>query len=174
MLNLIRLNKTQIKPAADVLARAFQDDPLFIFFFPKAAERENKLPHLFKFLVRYAAFYGEVYATSPNLEGVTVWLPSEKADMSPWQMLRPSGLTMPLKMGMGNMVRMMCYTEYATATHKRQARFKHWYLQFIGVAPLFQGKGYASALLNPMFARLDIEQLPCYLETFTQKNRYGS
>ena len=168
--NLTRLNKTQVKPAADMLERAFQDDPLFIIFFPNTVERENKLAHFFDFMVRYAVSYGEVYATSPNLEGIAVWLPSEKADMSPWQMLRPSGLTMPLKMGMGAMGRMMRYAEYATTTHKRQALFKHWYLQFIGVDPVFQGKGYAGSLLKPMFARMDREQLPCYLETFTQKD----
>ena len=43
--NLTRLNKTQVKPAADMLERAFQDDPLFIIFFPNTVERENKLAH---------------------------------------------------------------------------------------------------------------------------------
>ena len=87
----------------------------------------------------------------------------------PFQLLS-GGFTMPLKLDMGSMRRMMRYMEYANVTHKRQAPFKHWYLQLVGVALAFQGKGYAGALLKPMFARMDREQLPCYLETFTQKD----
>ena len=42
--NLIHLDKAQIKPAAEMLARAFQDDPLYTYFFPTTIERKNKLP----------------------------------------------------------------------------------------------------------------------------------
>ncbi len=31
---LVRLERSQIKPAAEVLARAFYDDPLFTYYFP--------------------------------------------------------------------------------------------------------------------------------------------
>lgn len=168
--NLTRINKTQIKPAADVLSRAFQNDPLFTYFLPNEVERENKLPHLFEFIIRYTIKYGEVFAPSPDLEGIALWLPSEKADMSPWGMLRSGVLSMPFKMGMGFMRTMMSYMEYATEIHKRWAPFEHWYLCLIGVAPTFQGKGYASAMLKPMFSRMDTERIPCYLETLSQKD----
>ena len=60
--------------------------------------------------------------------------------------------------------------EYIDAMHKRLAPFKHWFLQTIGVDPQFQGKGYAGELLRPMFARMDKEGLPCYLETLDEQN----
>ena len=44
--NLIHIDKVQIKLAAEMLARAFQDDPLYTYFFPTTIERKNKL-HLF-------------------------------------------------------------------------------------------------------------------------------
>lgn len=78
--HLVRLQKSQIKPAADVLARAFQDDPFNVYLLPDASERMNKLPHGFRMLVHYGVLYSELYATSPNLEGVAVWLPSEKVE----------------------------------------------------------------------------------------------
>ena len=165
--NLTRLNKTQIKLAADVLARAFQDDPLFSYFLPNSVEREKNLPHLFNMAIRYAVMRGEVYASS-KFEGIAVWLPSEKAEMSPWQMIMSGGLSLMLKMGMRSMARMMRYMDYAAAVHKLQVPLKHWYLELIGVDPEFQGKGYASALLKPMFNRFDAEGLPCYLESFTR------
>ena len=168
--NLVRLNKSQIEPAADVLARAFQDDPLFSYFFPSARERMNKSPHLFRSLVQRGVLYGEVYATSPNLEGVVVWLHSDKVDVSPWRMVRPAALLMVLKMGAGSIRRMMRFAPYAATMHKRHTPFRHWYLQAIGVDPRFQGKGCAGLLLKPMFARMDTEHLACYLETQNQRN----
>ena len=36
--------------------------------------------------------------------------------------------------------------------------------------PAQQGKGFASALLKPMLARLDEENMACYLETQNMKN----
>ena len=168
--NLVRLSKSQIKPAADVLARALLDDPLYAYFFPNASGRRKKLPYVFKFPVRHGVLYGEVYATSPNLEGVIIWLPSESAAISTWRMLRYGAFSMMLTMGIGPMVRMMRYMEYADAMHKRQAPFKHWYLQLIGVDPVLQGKGYAGTLLRAMFTRIDKEHLPCYLETQNEKN----
>lgn len=65
---------------------------------------------------------------------------------------------------------MRYFGEYIDAVHKRLAPFKHWYLLIIGVDPQFKGKGYAGKLLRPMFARIDEEGLPCYLETLGEKN----
>ena len=168
--NLVRLRKSQIKPAADVLARAFQDDPLFVYFFPNASERKKKSPYIFQLLVHYGVLYSEVYATSPNLEGVAVWLPSEKTDMSFRRTMRSGVLLMIPKIGKEVTNRLQCFDEYVTPIRQRHAPFRHWYLQIIGVDPEFQGKGYGSTLLKPMFARMDREQLPCYLETESQKN----
>ena len=81
--DLVRLTKAQIKPAAETLVQAFQDDPLIAYFIPDASERNNKSPYIFHLLIRYGLLYGEVYAISPNLEGVAVWLPSEKAGSRP-------------------------------------------------------------------------------------------
>ena len=60
--------------------------------------------------------------------------------------------------------------EYIDAVHRRLIPFRHWFLQTIGVDPQFQGKGYAGKLLKPMFARIDEEGLPCYLETLDETN----
>lgn len=87
-----------------------------------------------------------------------------------WRMKRSGGFSAMLKMGWGAMARSMRYTEYASAMHERCAPFRHWYLHFIGVDPVFQGKGYASELLKPMLARMDMEEIPCYLETQNWEN----
>jgi ribosomal protein S18 acetylase RimI-like enzyme len=43
-------------------------------------------------------------------------------------------------------------------------------MQTIGIAPQFQGKGYANKLLRPMLSRIDDDGLPCYLETVDEQN----
>ena len=60
--------------------------------------------------------------------------------------------------------------EHIDEVHQRLTPFKHWFLQTIGVAPQFQGKGYAGMLLRPMLGKIDEEGLPCYLETLEEKN----
>ena len=55
--------------------------------------------------------------------------------------------------------------DFASKLRKRLAPFPHWYLAVLGIAPEFQGKGYASRLLRPMLNRLDAVGSPCYVET---------
>lgn len=168
--HLVRLNQSQVKPAAEMLARAFQDDPLVVYFFPDAAERKNKSPHFFQILVRYGVLYGEAYAISQNLEGVAVWLPSEKANRPFWGMIRSGVLSMLPKIGKGVLGRLWRCNKCAASVHRRHAPFRHWLLEPIGVDPVFQGRGYAGILLKAMLARMDEEHLPCYLDTQTEKN----
>ena len=168
--NLARLKKSQIKPAAEMLAKAFQDDPLFAYFIPDASERKDKLPYFFQFRIRYSVLYGEAYAISPNLEEVATWLPSEKADMSLWRTMRSGLLSMIPKMGKDVLSRLRNFDKHYTSMYKRLTPFRHWVLDLVGVAPMFQGKGYAGTLLKAMLARIDQEHLPCYLTTENERN----
>jgi GNAT superfamily N-acetyltransferase len=43
-------------------------------------------------------------------------------------------------------------------------------LFYLGVTPMRQGQGTGSALLQPVLARADTDQLPCYLETGVARN----
>jgi GNAT superfamily N-acetyltransferase len=46
----------------------------------------------------------------------------------------------------------------------------HWYLSAIGVEPERQGRGVATALMQPILQRADAAGLPCYLETHREAN----
>jgi GNAT superfamily N-acetyltransferase len=54
--------------------------------------------------------------------------------------------------------------------HRSSVPAPHWYLPLIGVDPSRQGQGLGVAMLQAMFARIDGEGLPCYLETFQPTN----
>ena len=168
--DIVRLNKSHIVPAAETLTDAFQDYPLFAYFFPNHMGREKKLPHVFRWFVNHGVLHGEAYATSPKLEGVSIWLPSNKVEVSAWRMVQSGIFSIMLKAGVGSIRRMLRFGEYSDAMHRRNAPPRHRYFQLLGVDPDIRGKGYASALIKPILAKLDEEQLPCYLETHEPEN----
>lgn len=169
-MSICRLTEDQIKPASKVYSRAFQDDPGFIYSIPDSFERENKLHYLYEFVIRYGFSYGEVYATSPNLEGVATWLPYWESETSLERQNRCGLREIPSKMGIEFVIKFMPIENYYSSLHKRHANFPHTYLYSVAVDPFYQGKGFASILLRAKFAEIDKQKLPCYLETFTEKD----
>lgn len=164
----VRLAESQIEPAVGALARAFQDYPVFVYVFPDASERRKELPLLLQSFVHYGVVNGEVYATSPDLEGVAVWLPPDY----------PGGFSIVPDISKDALARMNYWGRQVYPVRKHHVPFDHWFLEFIGVIPELQGKGYAGILLTPMLARIERQHLPCYLDTEVEKNvaiyqRYG-
>lgn len=166
---LTRLQKGHIKPASEVLSQAFIVDLLFCHQIPDHHKREKLLPLLFRLMLRHGILSGEVYAVSCNMEGIAIWLPSGASDMTLWTMIRCGGLAFPFKVDWGILRRMKRDEDFVSALHKRLVPFPHWYLAVLGVAPEFQGAGYAGKLLRPMLARLDVAKSPCYVETSTEE-----
>ncbi len=167
---LDRLNISQIKPAARMLSRAFEDYPLFTYFIPDQIRRHYQAYYILEFMLRYGIFYGEAYTTSSALEGIAVWLPQGKVDMSPWRTIWSGGLSLVPKLGLGTVSRMEEMNDFITFTLMRYAPARHWYLSPLGIDPMYQGKGYAGRLLRPMLARTDKEGVTSLLHTHTTEN----
>jgi ribosomal protein S18 acetylase RimI-like enzyme len=168
--DLLRLNKSHIKPAVNVLAAAFQNYPLLNYYYPDELTKKRIARYFSSFAVFSGIRYGEIYATSHNLEGVAVWIPSDKYPVTFSRLLRsvPLSLIFAFARYGGNKMRYL--DQHIDAVHQRLAPFKHWFLHTVGVEPQSQGKGYAGKLLRPMLARIDEEGLPCYLETLDEHN----
>ncbi len=167
---LTRVNKSNIKSAIAALVEAFRNYTLLQYYFPSDVNREKILYYFISYAVFTGISYGEVYATSPNMEGVAVWLPSDNYPMTFWRLIRSVPLSIIFGLGKEGSGRMRSTGQYIDAVHKRLAPFKHWFLQMIGVDSKYQGKGYAGDLLRPMLARIDEEGLPCYLDTLDETN----
>ena len=168
--SLIRVGEQDIVAASKTLARAFINDPMMTYICPHEPDMERKLALLFEVMIRYGLKYGEVYATSAKMEGVVMWLSSDNSDMTVSK-LEACGLAdfasqVPAEV----LMRLIFLNDFAYSRNKLHAPFTHWYLAFIGVDPAFHAKGFASALLRPMLERMDREDMPCYLETATEKN----
>ncbi len=162
---LLRLEKSRAQPAADTLARSFQNYPAYKYYYPDVSMRTRVNQYCCSVIVYLGIHFGEVYATSPNLEGLAVWVHSKNYDVGLWNLLRAVPLAKLLGAGLSGALRMKAMERYTDSVHKRLAPFDHWYLLFLGVDPQFQGMGYASKLVRPMLKRMDREKIPCYLET---------
>jgi len=168
--SLVQIGKDNTESAIEALVKAFNDYPLFRHYFPNKADREKISYYFLSFLVYSGIKYGEVYATSSNLEGIAIWMPSKNYPVTFWKALRSVPLSRIFGIGRYGGSKMRHFNDYIDSVHQQAAPFKHWFLQVIGIVPKFQGKGYASLLIKPMLSRIDKEKLACYLETIDEKN----
>jgi len=168
--DIIRLEKHHIKIASQMLARAFYNDPINLYAYPDTVEKDRGLPYAYEFLLLYGLRYGEAHTTSDKVEGIALWLPTDKVYISFWRSLLSGAILPALKMGQVAGQRMQIFSEYIETKHRELVPFNHWYLMLLGVEPRLQGRGYASRLVRAMLARIDKEGLPCYLETEGERN----
>lgn len=164
---LVKLAKKDAKRAGEMMALAFHEYPLTVFFHPDPEERLTASTVSFGAMIRYGIAHGEVYATSPEMEGAAVWLLSDKIHATFWRNLRSGSFTWPWRKKFAPRVE---YGAYVNAVRRRHAPFPHLYLRLLGVRPGHRDKGLSSKLLRPMFERTDRQKLPCYLETQSEKN----
>lgn len=168
--NIIRLNRQHIKPAIETLTKAFKNYPLIAHYFPDDDIRE-KFTHYFIAIPVYIGMkYGEIYATSPNMEGIAVWIPSDEYRLTFTKMLFNVPFRVLFGFGRYGANKMSNVGRYIDETHERLVPYKHWYLWTVGVDPDFQGKGYSSKLIKPMLERMAKEGQACFLETHNEKN----
>ena len=166
---LVRVQTPQAARVAALLARAFQNDPMMLALIPDARQRRRLLPRVITWNVTYACRYGEVYAT-PGWEGAAVWLPPGATAMTLRRILRAGLFVAPFQVSWRVLQRLAASGDAVARLHHQHAPMPHWYLSQLGVDPTHQRRGFASALLRPLLARLDAGGLPCYLETAQPAN----
>jgi GNAT superfamily N-acetyltransferase len=168
--DIVRLSKHQIERAGAMLTLAFFDDPKLTHLIPEISAKKELSRYLFEFELQYGMNYGDVYTTSPSVEGVAVWLPSTKSEITFWRAFRSGGMGLQKHLGKKIMDRLMSFSIAVDNLHKKHAPFPHYYLFFIGVDPAYQKKRVASRLITPMLGWLDMQKLPCYLNTQNENN----
>ncbi|NHJ46840.1 MAG: GNAT family N-acetyltransferase [Asgard group archaeon] len=175
---LYQLRKKDVKIAAEVFTRAFNKDLLSNYMFPDEKIRKEVLGEYFKFRIMYGVIFGEVYASSPNIEGLAVWYHSDKYEMTNWKMFRAGGMRLFKVVDKETMNRMMKIGHFTTELRQENIDRSYWYLAPIGIDPQHQGKGLCSKLMRALLDRWDLEGISTALETQSEKNvelyrRYG-
>ena len=172
--HLKRLSEDQTKSASEVLARAFQEDPYFVYLYPNAIERKIKSVNLLEYTILRGILSGEVFITSSDIKGIAVWHAYEIKD----QKIRKQSKEIFRRR---RKVRLEVFSDrlflerYGIISEKfdllrnEHANFPHWELDVIGVDPIHQGKGYGSKLLRMKLSELDKLNSPCYLSTVNER-----
>jgi GNAT superfamily N-acetyltransferase len=148
-----------VKPLAAVMARAFYDDPPFIWMLPDPRTRLKRSRRFFAALTRDKALaHGgvDVAFVGTEVVGAAIWRPPGHRETA--QLRTVLGLVRAF----GRRTR--AAAALANALERAHPREPHWYLFAIGVDPARQGTGVASALLRPRLDQCDHDGLPAYLE----------
>ena len=146
--------------------------------FPDDDFRKKILPLYFNYRIKFGILFGEVYATTSNIEGLAVWYKRNDFIMSNWKNFRAGGMKLLFHVDNEALKRMFTIGHFSNQLRDEYTTSDYWYLAPIGIDPIHQGKGFASKLIRPMLVRFDSEQLPCLLETQSANNvslykRYG-
>jgi ribosomal protein S18 acetylase RimI-like enzyme len=158
----------QTEACAQVLAQAFQDDPLMVYALPNAQARARLLPGLLRIVVRYCQRYGAIYTTS-GMEAVVCCLPPGQAPtIGRLALISLSGV--PVRLGLMGLRRYLRASAHSDYAHKQAAPGAHWCIWALGVDPAHQGHGFGGRLVRTVLQQARTQRLPCYLDTENPRN----
>jgi ribosomal protein S18 acetylase RimI-like enzyme len=156
---------SDIDSISDALVKAFDDDPLMRFLFPKAASRGKKSRAFFVSDSKRALKKGALFTTAGGTaQGGAIWMAPGEWKVGGLEllgqlpMLFSLGTDTPRSLGVLSKVEKVHPTE------------PHWYLAVLGTDPQYQGKGVGSALMAPILEKCDTEGIPAYLESSKESN----
>jgi GNAT superfamily N-acetyltransferase len=167
------LTPGDVEPAAEVIAQAFQSDPLVLYMLPSQRSRIRTLTKFFRVYGEINIRNGRAYGVGKPLQGVAYWVPPGQNGLS--VSLKSLSKFVPLLFspyvaGYYRAYRVKGILPRTEALHKKYANAPHYYLDNLGVLPSAQGKGYSSKLIRPILARADEEHVLVYTDTVTLAN----
>ena len=152
-------------PVVSLLAKAFFDDPEFVWMFPDAADRERRLRVFMSvFYTHQFSPHGQCYVNE-SLTAATYWLPPGAPFVGPREFVK---MFPPIARELGT--RLPAVLLQLHHMSKLQAKEPRYYLGEIGVLPEHQGQGLGSKIMQPVLELADRESMPCALECTNPKN----
>jgi ribosomal protein S18 acetylase RimI-like enzyme len=161
-----KLTGDDVARIAAALARAFEDDPVMSWVFQRDSERLGRLQRAFTlYLQKVWLPQQECYATD-RLSGAALWMPPDKWHLGPAAQIRL--LPNMVAVNGRSLPRMLTVLNMMEKKHPKEP--PHYYLAVLGVEPELQGRGFGSALMQPVLARCDRERIGAYLESSKPRN----
>jgi ribosomal protein S18 acetylase RimI-like enzyme len=163
--------RADVPELADVLGRAFFDDPPFVWVLPDDDVRRRKLAGLFKLLVTTIHLPRggcEVAVRDGRVAAGSMWDPPDQWQTSfVTEMAQLPSLVMLLGRHFFAGIRGLSAMSLLADVHPHEP---HWYLGMIGTDPDAQGGGCGGALMRSRLSRCDAEGFPAYLESSKESN----
>ncbi|WP_026414594.1 GNAT family N-acetyltransferase [Actinomadura oligospora] len=153
---------------AAVLARAFEDDPVWSWILPDESSRPRRLEAAFATLFR-AVHLGhgasEHTGRFDDIESSALWDPP-----GAWRMpiSAQARQAVPLMRAFGT--RLPTALRALGRVESHHPKEPHWYLAFLGTDPKAQGHGLGTTLMRSRLERCDEARTPAYLESSKESN----
>jgi GNAT superfamily N-acetyltransferase len=160
-----RATRGDITTVADALALAFLDDPVMAWVLGPKIDAP-RLRRMFKSML--GAWYlqhEETWTTTGDVAGAAIWAPPGKWRVGVAESIRMAPTMMRL---LGRRLRRA--TSAMTIIERHHLKEPHYYLAVLGTQPSRQGKGFGSAMLQPVLDRCDAEGALAYLESSKESN----
>jgi ribosomal protein S18 acetylase RimI-like enzyme len=149
---------------AAALARAFDDDPVMTWFFPKETKRAARNRQFFAMRLRQLMPHGETY-TIDGAPGAAIWAAPDR-----WRLGRVEEARMAVALFTALWPRIGQAVRGVELIERAHPREPHYYLAVLGTDPDAQGRGIGSALLQPVLQTCDRDEIPAYLESSKERN----
>lgn len=164
-ITITKARRDDARIASSVLARAFQDDPVFEWLLPDPDRRRDLLPSVFTAFSELYLPYDEVYIAGSGL-GVALWAPPASQPFSEEEL---DHLGEQLAVSLGDDAAKAAELDATLEEHHPEE--PAFFLQFMGVIPEQQGRGLGSRLLETVLERCDAEGTPALLDATSPDNR---
>jgi ribosomal protein S18 acetylase RimI-like enzyme len=168
-MGMIELDEADIPRAAGLIARAFDQDPLLLHMLPDRGLRARLGPVHLEPVVRMCTRHGSAWRTE-EFDAVAAWMPPggwppEPALVEECGFAQAADAVGPEAMARFNGVYALVdgFAEQVTPN-------PYWLLNLVGTEPGRRRRGAASAALAPVLVRAGANGVPCYLETFAERN----
>jgi ribosomal protein S18 acetylase RimI-like enzyme len=166
---VVRMDMSQVEFLGLTLSRAFQNEPSATYVLPDQAARSTVLPRFFKSVaIRTSQLCGEIYTTQ-DVTGGALWISPGYAS-SFGRVLKTGVMAMGLKFGRSTLKRWVNLSAHMQWVHRRLLAEPHWYLMSLAVERSDAGRLIAGALIQPVLSQADSDRLPCYVETFRERD----
>lgn len=157
-----------MKSLVDLLADAFQNDPLNTYVVPDPVKRRQKATWFYTQMVHFVEKRGRIDQI-PG-QGAALWLEPGKSNFTWRDLLTMGALQWPFRLGIGTMARLIRANTglgpMPTETHAAN----YWYLFMLAVDEAARGQGVVRKLLQPVLDESDRTGIPIRLETNSARN----
>lgn len=167
---IVPVEATQLQAASKVLGDSFQNDPVFCNFASQDERRKfGTIQWIGRLMLQYAHHHHTVYTTSERMKGVAIWIPPGQFPLNDLRLFLSGAYALPFKLRSSKILKFISLSNKIEELHKVNVPQPHWYLLMLGVDPAYQNQGVGSSLMQPILEKADRENMPCYLETSTEK-----
>jgi ribosomal protein S18 acetylase RimI-like enzyme len=172
--SIVPLGEDRGDAASLLLARAFHDEPLFVYACPNSTARTLWLPWYFRWSVWAGFTRGATLGTAGHLDGVVAAIGPGGGELTVESLAQVGADRGREAVGAAVWDRatqaLSAVFATADAAFSQAVPEPHWHLDVLGVDPERRGQGIGSRLVHAITMRADADRVPAALLTRQPRN----